>query len=208
MARVILDISPSLDGFVAGNHITVDAPFGDAGLRLHRWIGLDGGQPEPADQEAATRMFATAGAVVLGRRMFDVGIAHWGPDGAFERPTIVVTRRSREDLVRGATTFHFETGGIEAALQRARDIARERDVIIAGGADIARQSLALGLVDELRLHVVPITLGGGASMFGGGPGSEWQMASCRSTSNALHQVYRKAVVSQTVAAFANTSSPS
>lgn len=206
MARVILDISPSLDGFVAGNDITVDAPFGDAGMRLHRWIGLDGGQAEPADQEAAASMFATAGAVLLGRRMFDVGIAHWGPDGAFERPTIVVTRRAREDLARGATTFHFETGGIEAAIQRARAIAGEHDVIIAGGADIARQGLALGLIDELRLHVVPITLGSGSSLFGGGALTEWQLASSQQTRNALHLVYRKAAASQAVDPVANSAS--
>lgn len=191
MARVILDISPSLDGFVAGNGITVDAPFGDAGHCLHRWIGFDGGQPEPVDQEAAAGMFANAGAVVLGRRMFDVGIAHWGPDGAFERPTIVITRRPEPDLVRGATTFHFETGGIAAAIQRARAIAGEREVIVAGGADIARQSLALGLIDELRLHVAPITLGSGAALFGDGPRAEWRLASSQFTRNALHLVYRK-----------------
>lgn len=180
MARVILDLSPSLDGYVAGNDITVDAPFGDAGMCLHRWLGFDGGQPEPADQEAAASMFATAGAVVLGRRMFDVGIAHWGPDGAFERPTIVVTRRAQEDLERGATTFHFETRGIEAAIQRARALAGARDVIVAGGAEIARQCLALGLIDELRLHVVPITLGSGANMFDGGSRMEWKIASIHS----------------------------
>lgn len=195
MARVILDISPSLDGYVAGNDITVDAPFGDAGMRLHRWIGFDGGQPEAADQAAAASMFATAGAVVLGRRMFDVGIAHWGPDGAFERPTMVVTRRARDDLVRGATTFHFETAGVAAAIKRARDISGERDVIVAGGADIARQCLALGLIDELRLHVVPITLGSGASIFGGGAMTEWQLASSQVTRNALHQIYRKTATS-------------
>ena len=205
MARVILDISPSLDGYVAGNDITVDAPFGDAGMRLHRWIGFDGGQPEAADQAAAS-MFATAGAVVLGRRMFDVGIAHWGPDGAFERPTIVVTRRAREDLARGATTFHFETGGVSAAVQRARAIAGERDVIVAGGAEIARQCLALGLIDELRLHVVPVTLGSGANIFGGGALTEWQLASSQQTRNALHLVYRKAAASQAVDPVANSAS--
>lgn len=191
MARVILDISPSLDGFVAGYGVTVEAPFGDAGLRLHRWIGLDGGQPEADDQAAAVAMFANAGAVVVGRRMFDVGISHWGPDGAFERPTIVVTRRPMPDLIRGATSFHFETAGIEAAIQRACAIAGERDVIIAGGADIARQCLALDLVDEMRLHVVPIILAGGAALFGDGHTREWRLTSTRATGNALHVVYQK-----------------
>jgi dihydrofolate reductase len=123
------------------------------------------------------------------RRMFDVGIAHWGPDGAFERPTIMVIRRAREDLVRGASTLHFETGGIKAALQRAPGIAGERDVVVAGGAALARQSLTLGLIDELRLHVVPVMLGGGAPLYGDGHLAEWQLVSSQSTCNALHLVY-------------------
>lgn len=189
MARVILDISPSSDGFVAGDGITLAEPFGDAGFRLHRWIGLDDGQPEPADREAAARMFAEAGAVVIGRRMFEVGIAHWGEDGAFERPTLVVTRYARADLPRGATTFHFHTGGVSAAIHRAREIAGEREVIVAGGASVARQCMALGLIDEMRLHTVPVQLGHGARLLDEAVMAAWRPIRQIATRNAMHQTY-------------------
>lgn len=189
MTRVILDMSPSLDGFVAGAGITAAAPFGDAGLRLHRWLGLDNGQPDSADRAAAVAMLENAGAVVIGRRMFDVGIDHWGEDGAFERPVVVVTHRARTDLRRGTTTFHFETGGVAAAIARARGIADGREVVVAGGAELARQCLALGLIDEMRLHVVPVSLGHGACLFVDDSLPGWRLARSIGTRNALHRTY-------------------
>lgn len=191
MARVIIDMSPSLDGFVAGEGVTIDAPFGDAGHRLHRWLGMDGGVPEAADDEAARRMFANAGAVVIGRRMFDVGIGHWGEDGAFGLPCFVATHRSREPLQRGATRFVFVTDGVEAAMARACNVAGERDVIVAGGAGVARQCLAAGLVDELRLHVVPVLLGRGTRLFDAPmPRCEAEPLDLVRTGNAVHQSFR------------------
>jgi dihydrofolate reductase len=189
MARVILDMSPSSDGFVAGSGITPAAPFGDAGPCLHRWIGLDNADPEPADRHAAHAMLADAGAVVIGRRMFEVGIAHWGEDGAFERPTVVVTHRPRADLRQGATTFLFETGGVAAAIDRARDIAQTREVVVAGGAELARQCLAMGLIDALRLHVVPIRLGHGARLLDEDTLTGWRLAESIATRHAVHRTY-------------------
>ncbi len=189
MTRVILDMSPSLDGFVAGSGITAAAPFGDAGLRLHRWLGLDNGQPEPADHAAAVAMLGNAGAVVIGRRMFDVGIDHWGDDGAFERPTVVVTHRARTDLRRGATCFHFETGGAAAAIARARAIAEGGEVVVAGGAELGRQCLTLGLVDALRLHRVPVRLGHGARLLEDDTLLDWQRVQAIATRNACHETY-------------------
>ncbi len=165
MGKVIADVSPSVDGYAAGEGITVDRPFGDAGYRLHRWIGLDSGTPTDADREVAAQTFATAGAVVLGRRMFDVGIAQWGDDGAFGLPCFVVTHRERESLRRGPTTFTFVTDGVDSAVRQARAAAGAADVVIAGSADVVQQCLALGLVDEIRLHVVPVLLGHGTRLF-------------------------------------------
>lgn len=190
MTRVILDMSPSLDGFVAGREIRVDAPFGTAGHRLHRWLGMDGGEPDSTDRAAATLMLANAGAVVIGRRMFEVGIGEWGDDGAWERPCFVVTRRPGAPLVRGPTTFIFVTDGVTAAVARARETAAGRDVVIAGGGELARQCLALGLVDELRLHVVPVLLGEGARLFGEDlPARELRLVREEASANALHQIY-------------------
>jgi dihydrofolate reductase len=109
-------------------------------------------------------MFESAGAVVIGRRMFDVGIGHWGNDGAFGMPCFVVTHHPVSKMVKGPTTFEF-CESISRALILAQEAAGDRDVVVAGGADIAQQCLALGVVDELRLHVVPVLLGFGTSLF-------------------------------------------
>jgi dihydrofolate reductase len=192
MPSVIIDMSPSLDGYVAGADVTVERPFGEVGLRLHRWIGLDGAAPTPVDEALAGRMFEGAGAVVIGRRMFDVGIGTWGPDGAFERPTFVVTRRPQPPLERGRTTFTFVTDGVEAALAAAGAAAGDLDVVIAGGADVAEQCLATGQVDELRLHIVPVLLGGGTRLFARGlPTSmELRLTDQVASEHALHCTYR------------------
>jgi dihydrofolate reductase len=192
MPSVIIDISPSLDGYVAGSDIAVERPFGEVGLRLHRWIGFDGATPSPDDEAMAGRMFDGAGAVVVGRRMFDVGIGTWGPDGAFERPTFVVTSRPQAPLQRGRTRFTFVTEGVKAALASARAAAGELDVVIAGGADVAEQCLATGQVDELRLHIIPVLLGGGTRLFARGlPASiELRLTDQIATEHALHCTYR------------------
>lgn len=188
MTRVIVDMSPSLDGFVAGTGVSVDAPFGTAGLRLHRWLGFEGAAPDDADDRAAAKILATAGAVVIGRRMFDVGIGLWGDDGAWGMPCFVVTSRPREPLVRGRTVFYFVTEGVEAAVAKASDAAGGKDVVVAGGADVAQQCVALGLVNELRLHVIPVLLGQGARMF---PNTnckfELRLISSILSRNAVHQ---------------------
>ncbi|MDQ4125327.1 MAG: dihydrofolate reductase, partial [Actinomycetota bacterium] len=129
MGQVVIDISTSVDGYVAGSGVTVERPFGDAGHRLHQWLGMEGVQPDAADRAAAEAMFANAGAFLLGRRMFDVGIGTWGDDGAFGLPTFVVTKRSRPNLVKGPTTFTFVTDGFAAALRQARVAAGEQDVV-------------------------------------------------------------------------------
>jgi dihydrofolate reductase len=190
MGRVIVDMSPSVDGFIAGSGVSPAAPFGDAGHRLHRWLGLEGITPAPADLSAAQGMFATAGAVVIGRRMFDVGIDRWGEGGAFGLPTFVVTHRGGEPLVRGRTTFRFVTAGARRALEDARGAAGDRDIVVAGGADIARQLMAFGLVDELRLHVVPVLLGHGTALFDAGSRAELEPLWVEASPNATHVTYR------------------
>lgn len=189
MGRVIVDISPSMDGYIAGKEVTEQAPFGDAGHRLHRWIGLDGGEPTATDRDHATRTFANTGAFVLGRRMFDVGINTWGDDGAFGTPCFVVTSRPRAQLVRGATTFNFVADDVTRTVEFARRAAGDRDVVVPGGASVVQQCLAADLVDELHLHLVPVVLGGGTPLFG--PvidRRELELRGSVSTPNATHLV--------------------
>jgi dihydrofolate reductase len=166
LGKVVVEISPSVDGYVAGPGVAVGRPFGSADSRLHRWMGEGGFRATESDREALVRMYATARAVVLGRRMFDVGIDLWGEDGAFGLPAFVVTNRGEETLVRGPTTFTFVTDGVARALDLALAVAPdEAEVLVVGGADVIQQCLPGGLVDEIRMHVVPVLLGGGTRLF-------------------------------------------
>ena len=186
MARFFLEISMSLDGFVAGPNATLEQPLGEGGEQLHEWVfplaswrephGLEGGETGP-DDDVMRETLARAGAVVMGRRMFSGGEgswgadpnadAWWGDDPPFHMPVFVLTHHAREPVVKeGGTTFHFVTDGIESALEQARAAAGDKDVQLSGGASVAQQYLAAGLLDELNIHVAPILLGGGTSLFG------------------------------------------
>ena len=104
----------------------------------------------------------------MGRRMVDLGIGPWGEKPAFHAPCFVITHRPAETIVKkGGTSYIFVTDGIEAALDRARQAAGSQDVQINGGADIAQQFLNAGLLDKIRLHLVPIILGAGTRLFDG-----------------------------------------
>lgn len=176
MTKVKVDISVSLDGYVAGPDDSHEQPLGRGGEALHEWVvatkswrerhGYEGGSTG-VDSDMAETMAAGVTVIVMGRRMFDLGAPYWGEDPPFRMPVFVVTNRPQEAIVRGETTFAFVTGGPEGALDRAREAAGDGDVAVAGGAEVSRQLLAAGLVDELHLHVVPVLLGGGASLFEG-----------------------------------------
>lgn len=165
MGKVIAEQSMSLDGFSAGPNVAVGNGMGDGGERLHEWMFPAAGA---ADSSAEVRVetLGTSGAVVMGRRMFDLGLEPWGDDPPFHMPVFVITHRAGAPLVKqGGTTYHFVTGGIEPALERARAAAGEKDVAVLGGADIVRQFVRTGLVDELRIHLVPVLVGDGTRLF-------------------------------------------
>jgi dihydrofolate reductase len=185
MAKLVLDISMSLDGFVAGPNQTLDEPLGEGGEQLHEWIfglkswrephGRSGGDTGPADEMVAESL-RTTGATLMGRRMFSGGAgpweddpnadAWWGDDPPFHHPVFILTHHAREPVTKeGGTTFTFVTDGIEAALEQARSAAGDKNVAIGGGADVAQQYLKAGLLDELQVNVVPVFLGGGARLF-------------------------------------------
>ncbi len=174
--RVKVDISVSLDGYAAGPDDGPEHPLGRGGETLHEWVtateswramhGYEGGT-SGVDSELMAQAVAGVGAIVMGRRMFDLGEPYWGEDPPFRKPVFVVTHESREAVVRGDTTFAFVGGGPEGALDLAREAAGDGDVSIAGGADVIRQLLRAGAVDDMSLHVVPVLLGGGASLFDG-----------------------------------------
>ena len=186
MTKVRVDITTSLDGFVAGPNQTLEHPLGENGELLHQWAfaaaswreqhGLSGGEAN-ADSDVLRESQDATGAVVMGRRMFSGGEGPWaddpnangwwGDDPPFHAPVFVVTQHARETVTMlGGTSFAFVTDGVEAAVARARAAAGEKDVLISGGASIVQQTLRAGLVDELQVHVVPLLFGGGVRLFG------------------------------------------
>ncbi|MCF6469328.1 dihydrofolate reductase [Nonomuraea sp. MG754425] len=172
MGKVTCDMAISLDGFAAGPNQSLERPFGDGvGDRLHRWMF-----EEAERYSAVIESITAAGAFIMGRNMFAPGRGAWDPDWTgwwgeeppYHAPVFVLTHHPREPLtLKGGTTFTFVTDGIEAAMAQAREAAGESDVSIAGGAQTVNQYLAAGLIDELRLHVAPVTIGGGERLFDG-----------------------------------------
>jgi dihydrofolate reductase len=188
VGKVVVDISMSLDGFVAGPNPTLEEPLGEKGEELHEWVvrtnywrerhGLEGGE-EDEDSEVIREASSSVGASVMGRKMFSGGsgpwesdprsMGWWGDEPPFHTPVFVLTHHAREpEEMEGGTTFFFVTDGIEAAIEQARAAAGEGNVAIGGGANAIQQALAAGLVDELQVHVAPILLGGGTRLFGEG----------------------------------------
>ncbi len=183
MSKLKLNITMSIDGFVAGPDQSPAQPLGVGGEALHGWLvpleafrenhGLTGGEVN-ASTPFAEDILGGAGATIMGRNMFGGGPGPWdeswkgwwGDDPPFHHPVFVLTSHGREPLeMQGGTTFHFVTDGIESALEQARTAAREQEVSLGGGASVAQQYLAAGLLDEIVVSVVPILLAGGARLF-------------------------------------------
>src|SRR5262249_53821942 len=142
--------------------------------RLHQWLydleswrelhGMTGGT-SGTDADVLAEAFDTAGAIVLGRRMFDFA-GGWGGGPPFRMPLFLVTHEVREPLVkRGGTTFTFVTDGIESALDQAKTAAGDKDVMVAGGASVIQQVLREGRLDEIQIHLIPVLLGDGKRLF-------------------------------------------
>jgi dihydrofolate reductase len=164
MPKVLAELSMSLDGYVAGPGVGPEEPMGRGGEDLHDWMFATRSADEV--EQFQTDHFSTIGAVIVGRRMADLGIGPWGDEPAFHAPVFVVTHRPAETIdKKGGTSYVFVTGGIEEALRRARDAAGAQDILVGGGGDIARQCLRAGGVQELRLHLVPVLLGSGTPLF-------------------------------------------
>ena len=160
MASVVLDFSMSLDGFIAGPNVSTELPMGEGGMRLHEW--LFAAPPSAVDAVAGRRMRETTGAVVLGRRTFDVGVGEW-EDTPFPVPCFVVTHEPLEERVEKTGTFTF-MDDLEHAVQLAKAAAGEKDVRLMG-AELARQALEAGLADEIGVQLVPVLLSGGHRLF-------------------------------------------
>ncbi len=210
MGNLILDITASLDGFVAGPNPTLEEPLGVGGMHLHDWAfplrawraphGLDGGE-EGEEDDAVANSLARVGAQVMGRKMFSGGAGPWesdpnaagwwGDEPPFRVPVFVVTHHARPPLeFDNGTRFVFVTDGVESAIEQARAAAGDRDVRVAGGADVATQSLRAGLLDRIDLHIAPLLLGSGAKLFDDVAPGKLQLLDVRSSERAAHLTYQ------------------
>jgi dihydrofolate reductase len=177
----------SLDGYGAGPEQSLDNPLGVGGTELHQWalptrtfqralFGNDTGTTG-IDEDFAQRGFTNIGAWILGRNMFapsrgpwsdPTWKGWWGDNPPYHVPTFILTHHVRAPIeMEGGTSFHFITGGIHEALDRAREAANGKDVRIGGGANTIRQYLQAGLIDEMHLAISPILLGRGERLFEG-----------------------------------------
>lgn len=187
MTRVCVEgFTVSLDGYGAGPNQDLNNPLGVGGTELHQWLfptrtfqqalfGQDG--TTGVDDDFAARGFHNVGAWILGRNMFsphrgpwaDMGWkGWWGDSPPYHVPVFILTHHARDSIeMEGGTTFHFVTGGIHEALERAREAAAGKDVRIGGGPDTIRQYLREGLIDELHIAISPVLLGRGEVLFHG-----------------------------------------
>ncbi len=186
MAKLRLHITMSLDGYTAGPAQDEENPLGVGAQELHEWVfplkefqemhGGEGGETN-ASSAVVQERWVNIGATIMVRNMFgpvrgewpdDSWRGWWGEDPPYHHPVFVLTHHPREPLqMEGGTTFEFVTDGIESALARAKDAAHGADVWLAGGASVANQYLAAGLVDEIDVSIAPVVLGGGERLFEG-----------------------------------------
>ena len=188
MTRVRVEsFTLSLDGYGAGPDQDVSNPLGIGGTDLHQWLfstrtlqrtlfGKDSGTTG-IDEDFAARGFRNVGAWILGRTMFGPirgpwpdmkWKGWWGDNPPYHVPVFILTHHAHPPItMEGNTTFHFITGGIHEALDRAREAAAGRDVRIGGGPNTIQQYLREGLIDELHIAIAPVLLGSGARLFEG-----------------------------------------
>jgi dihydrofolate reductase len=193
MAKVVGDISVSLDGFVTGPD--PEHGLGRGGEALHTWA-IDG---DGIDAEVLADAVDATGVVIMGRRLFDIVDA---PDGwndqmgygaahAAQPPVLVVTRNPPE-TVRLGDRFTFVVDGLGSAVSKGIAMAGDREVVVMGGAAVIRGCLEQGLLDELRLHLAPVILGGGTPLWSGNAPRALRQLHVRVSGHATHLVYRVA----------------
>jgi dihydrofolate reductase len=171
MTKVVATITTSVDGYVAGPNDGPGKGLGEGGERLHYWVFggpwtyAEEPRGEATGEDAAflEEGMSRGGAVVAGRSTYEAA-RHWGDENPFGVPMFIVTHRPEEEPDTGEFTF---VDGVEDAVRRAVEAAGDRDVSVMGGADVIRQALAAGIVDELVIVVAPVVLGEGRGLFDG-----------------------------------------
>ncbi len=171
MTKVAAGITTSLDGYITGPNDGPGRGLGEGGERLHYWVfggpwtyeQGPNGEATGTDKEVLDGAFARVGAVVIGRNMYEAAEA-WGGHNPFGAPLFIVTHRPED--ASGDAEFTF-VNGLDEAIARARQAAGSKDVFVGGGADVIRQALRAGHVEELSISIAPVVLGGGKRLFDG-----------------------------------------
>jgi dihydrofolate reductase len=191
-------VTISLDGFMAGPDQTLEDPLGRGAEAVHRWM-FDDGRTE-VDRRWRDDLARPRDAYVMGRNMYgpvrgpwesygEEWRGWWGDEPPYHAPVFVLTHHAHEPIeMAGGTTFHFVTGGFDAALARAREVGP--DVLIAGGASTLRQAIAAGELDELTLEIAPVLLGGGERIFDGSIDPALEIVAAEHSPLATHVRYR------------------
>lgn len=160
MGKLIVDITMSLDGFVAGLDINTKQPMGIGGLRLHNWIF---NAKTDADTQLLQEITAGTGAVIIGGRTYLTAIDEaWGGQSPFEAPAFVLLKERPTASIKG---FTYVTNGIESAVSQATAVAGDKNIWVMGGATTIQQFLKVGLIDELHIHIADVLLGAGTRLF-------------------------------------------
>lgn len=188
----------TLDGFAAGVNQTFEHPFGDNfdPELLDRWMFSS---PEKEKHTKEIDAILDAGAFIMGNNMFGPKDRRdqpdwkgwWGDNPPYHAPVFVLCHAAREPIeMEGGTTFNFVTDGIESALSKAKTAAGNRNVKIMGGADTINQYLKAGLIDELWLHIAPVTIGAGSRLFEGVPDLKLEPVEVSGTNVVTHIKYK------------------
>lgn len=195
MSKVKASIAVSLDGYVAGQNQRFEKPMGDISEHLlHHWM-FD----EPEKHKAELDSLLDAGAYIMGMNMFmpkdrsddAEWKGWWGDTPPYHAPVFVLTNENRDPIsMDGGTTFTFVTEGIQSALEKAKLVAGDKDISIAGGANTINQYLSAGLLDELWLHIVPVVIGRGAKLFEGTEGLNLEPLDTSTSSMVTHIRYK------------------
>ncbi|MEU4391196.1 dihydrofolate reductase family protein [Kribbella sp. NPDC023855] len=199
MSSVVVDISMSLDGYVTGPGVDLEHGLGEGGEVLHTWA-FEGNEADRAILDAA---FTGTGAIIQGRKLFDIidGPHGWDeevgygaqPPGERPPPVFVITHEAPA-TTRLGERFRFVTDGLHSAVRQAQEVANGKEIVVMGGGEVCHAFLAAGLVDIVRLHVAPVVLGSGTRLFpvDASPRIDLELTDAVSTPTAQHLTYRVA----------------
>lgn len=197
-AKVTCGLTMSLDGYAAGHNQSFEKPFGDNfdSDLLDRWMFSE---PEKHKHKKEIEAILDAGAFIMGSNMFGPKDRReksewkgwWGNNPPYHAPVFVLSHNERPPVeMEGGTIFHFVADGIETALRKAKEAAGDQNVKIMGGANTVNQFFAAGLIDELWLHIVPVTIGSGSRLFEGVPNLKLEPVEVHGTGVVTHIRYK------------------